>query len=83
MAKLPLPDEQPIAVSALRTMRAKIAGEIAMHTREIDRLRTELIHLIEKVSGSSEFALLGALLVAGGAFLLWFALPLIARRRSG
>src|SRR4051794_32159929 len=45
MAKLPLPDEQPIAVSALRAMRARIAGEIEMHSREIDRLRAELIHL--------------------------------------
>jgi len=45
MAKLPLPDEQPIAVNALRNMRARIAGEIAMHGREIDRLRTELVHL--------------------------------------
>src|SRR5215210_6697568 len=45
MATLPLPDEQPIAVNALRAMRARIAGEIDMHTREITRLRTELIHL--------------------------------------
>ena len=45
MAKLPLPDEQPIAVSALRNMRSKIAGEIEMHSREIDRLRSELVHL--------------------------------------
>jgi hypothetical protein len=45
MAKLPLPDEQPIAVNALRVMRARIAGEIEMHSREIDRLRAELIHL--------------------------------------
>jgi len=45
MKKLPLPDEQPIAVNALRTMRAKLAGEIEMHVREIDRLRSALIHL--------------------------------------
>src|SRR5215212_7069610 len=45
MAKLPLPDEQPIAVSALRNMRSRIAGEIEMHSREIDRLRAELVHL--------------------------------------
>jgi hypothetical protein len=45
MAKLPLPDEQPIAVNALRNMRARIAGEIEMHSREIDRLRSALIHL--------------------------------------
>jgi hypothetical protein len=45
MAKLPLPDEQPNAVNALRNMRSKIAGEIEMHSREIDRLRAELVHL--------------------------------------
>ena len=45
MAKLPLPDEQPIAVNALRNMRSRIAGEIEMHSREIDRLRAELVHL--------------------------------------
>ena len=45
MAKLPFPDEQPIAVNALRNMRAKISGKIAMHTREIDRPRAELIHI--------------------------------------
>ena len=45
MAKLPLPDEQPIAVNAFRDMRSRIAGEIAMHSREIDRLRSELVHL--------------------------------------
>src|SRR3954466_5830483 len=45
MAKLPLPDEQPIAVNALRNMRSRIAGEIVMHSREIDRLRAELVHL--------------------------------------
>jgi hypothetical protein len=45
MAKLPLPDEQPLAVYALRIMRPRIAGEIAMHSREIDRLRAELVHL--------------------------------------
>jgi hypothetical protein len=45
MARLPLPDEQPIAVNALRNMRARIAGEIEMHNREIDRLRAELVHL--------------------------------------
>jgi hypothetical protein len=45
MTKLPLPAEQPIAVNALRRMRAKIAGEIAMHTRELDRLRATLVHI--------------------------------------
>jgi hypothetical protein len=43
--KIPLPEEQPVAVNALRNMRAKIAGEIEMHSREIDRLRAELVHL--------------------------------------
>jgi len=35
---LPLPDNQPVAVNALRTKRSQIAGEIEMHSREIDRL---------------------------------------------
>ena len=47
MAKLPLPDEQPIAVNALRNMRARIASEIAMHGRESDRLRAELVPLCD------------------------------------
>jgi hypothetical protein len=45
MMKLPLPDEQPITVSALRRMRAKVAGEIEMHSREVDQLRATLIHI--------------------------------------
>lgn len=45
MQKLPLPDEQPIAVNALRNKRAQLAGEIEMHSREIDRLRAELLHV--------------------------------------
>ena len=40
-----LTDEQPVAVNALRNKRSAIAGEIEMHSREIDRLRGELIHL--------------------------------------
>jgi hypothetical protein len=43
--KIPLPDEQPIAVNAIRNKRAAITGEIAMHEREIDRLRADLVHL--------------------------------------
>jgi hypothetical protein len=43
--KIPLPDEKPVAVNALRDMRARIAGKIEMHSREIDRLRAELVHL--------------------------------------
>src|SRR4051794_33295311 len=45
MMKLPLPDEQPIAVNALRRTRAKITGEIELHTRELDQLRATLIHI--------------------------------------
>jgi hypothetical protein len=37
-ARFPLPDEQPVAVNALRNMRSRIAGEIEMHGREVDRL---------------------------------------------
>lgn len=43
--KLPLPNEQPVAVNALRNKRSRLAGEIEMHSREIDRLRSEIIHL--------------------------------------
>jgi hypothetical protein len=39
------PAEQPVAVGALVAKRAKMAGEIEMHQREIDRLRAELVHL--------------------------------------
>jgi hypothetical protein len=42
---LPLPDEQPVAVNALRNKRAQLAGEIEMHSREVNRLRGELVHL--------------------------------------
>jgi hypothetical protein len=42
---LPLPHDHPNAVSTLRNKRAAIAGEIAMHNREIARLRAELVHL--------------------------------------
>src|SRR5260370_28269406 len=43
--KIPLPDEQPVAVNALRNKRAAICGEIEMHMHQIDRLRAELVHL--------------------------------------
>jgi hypothetical protein len=43
--KIPLPDEQPTTVNALRNKRASITGETAMHEREIDRLRADLVHL--------------------------------------
>lgn len=46
-------------------------------------LAGDLYVVLEKVSGSSGLALLGALAVVVGALLLWFALPLVARRRSG
>jgi hypothetical protein len=42
---LPLPDSQPVAVNALRNKRAEITGMIAMHEREVDRLRAELVHV--------------------------------------
>jgi hypothetical protein len=45
LPQIPLPDEQPITVNALRNMRARLTGEIQMHNREIGRLRAELIHL--------------------------------------
>src|SRR5437763_15231367 len=45
MQKLPLPDEQPVAVNALRNMRAKIAGEIAMHEGEVRQRRADLVHI--------------------------------------
>src|SRR3954469_12439189 len=45
MAKLPLPDDNPNTVNALRNKRAELAGLIAMHEREIDQLRSALIHL--------------------------------------
>jgi hypothetical protein len=43
--KIPLPDEQPIAVNALRNKRASLTGQIEMHQREIERLRVDLVHL--------------------------------------
>jgi hypothetical protein len=45
LPKLPLPDEQPIAVNALRNRRAKIVGEIEFHQGRIGKLRTDLVHL--------------------------------------
>lgn len=42
---LPLPDEQPVTVNALRNKRAEILGKIEMHEREANRLRGELVHL--------------------------------------
>src|SRR5437868_6522079 len=44
-SKIPLPDKQPVAVNALRNLRAKIAGQIAMHEGEARQLRAELIHI--------------------------------------
>jgi hypothetical protein len=46
-------------------------------------LAGDLYVVLEKVSGYSELTLLGAVAVVVGAFLLWFALPLVARGRSG
>src|ERR1700686_4535810 len=42
---LPLPNEQPVAVNALRNKRAQIVGDIEYHQREIDRLPADLVHL--------------------------------------
>jgi len=39
------PPFSPVAVNALRNKRADLAGQIEMHNREIDRLRSELVHL--------------------------------------
>jgi hypothetical protein len=44
-AKLPLPDEHPNTVNALRNKRSEIVGDIEVHSREIERLRSELVHL--------------------------------------
>ena len=47
MPKLPppFPAKQPVAVNALCNKRAEITGLIAMHEREVDRLRAELVHV--------------------------------------
>jgi hypothetical protein len=45
MAKLPLPDTHPNTVNALRNKRSEIVGDIEVHSREIERLRAELVHL--------------------------------------
>jgi hypothetical protein len=39
------PPFSPVAVNALRNKRADLAGQIEMHSREVDRLRSELVHL--------------------------------------
>jgi hypothetical protein len=39
------PPFSPVAVNALRSKRADLAGQIEMHNREVDRLRSELVHL--------------------------------------
>lgn len=39
------PPFSPVAVNALRNKRADLAGQIEMHNREVDRLRSELVHL--------------------------------------
>jgi len=43
--KLPLPDDQPVAVNALRNKRAEIAGKIAMLEATAEQLRADLIHI--------------------------------------
>jgi len=44
-ARFPLPDEQPVAVNALRNKRSALMGELAMHQEQCDRIRSEIIHL--------------------------------------
>jgi hypothetical protein len=39
------PPFSPVAVNAMRNKRADLAGQIEMHNREIDRLRSALVHL--------------------------------------
>src|ERR1700732_2913069 len=43
--KIPLPEEQPIALKAHLNKLSAITGEIAMLEREIGRLRADLVHL--------------------------------------
>ena len=45
MQKLPLPDDQPVAVAALRNKRSALMGELALHQQECDRIRSEIIHV--------------------------------------
>jgi hypothetical protein len=45
VARLPLPDDHPNTVNALRNKRSEIVGDIEIHSREIERLRAELVHL--------------------------------------
>jgi hypothetical protein len=35
----------PLAANALTKKRADLAGQIEMHQREVDRIRSELVHL--------------------------------------
>ena len=44
-SKIPLPDDQPVAVNAIRNLRAKVAGMIAMHEGEVRQLRADLVHI--------------------------------------
>ena len=73
-------------------------AEDGEHTERFDRVGARLVLgalvplslglagglyvVLEKVSGCGGLALLGAAAVAVGAPLLWFAVPLLARRRS-
>src|SRR5947207_14758153 len=45
MPKLPLPEEQPVAVNALRNKRAAILGDLVLHQAVIDQLRANLAHV--------------------------------------
>jgi hypothetical protein len=39
-ASIPLPDGHPNTVNALRNKRSEIVGDIEIHSREIERLRS-------------------------------------------
>src|SRR6202035_3664652 len=40
-----LPDDQPVAVNALRHKRSALMAELALHQQECDRICSEIIHL--------------------------------------
>jgi hypothetical protein len=45
LVKLRLPDDHPNTVNAPWDKRAEIVGDIELHSREIERLRAEFVHL--------------------------------------
>jgi hypothetical protein len=54
VAKLPLPEEQPVAVNALRNKRSALMGELALYQQECDRIRSEIIHLFDPATDPGE-----------------------------